>query len=518
MQVQAPNHRWTRFLIAGTLVSAAVAARADDVDRIREKAAELDRAVVRQEFEYAGEGKESNLARIYEDFGDDLLEDNKTETIASAAAATSDPAAKGRLERTHGYLMGERIFSAVAAGWDNARNYDRSAALTVAGSDAELTLNSYESMLANEENRSNRRNWYLASRDLRENSNVFLLNLAIDLDRHAQRLVGNDYDTYLAERYEIDPSSIDSLAREVLESTQAEYEQLLNSVVPVAIPEMTVSELREYDIPYLLRMTHLDETFPDGKYGEVAQRWLSDIGFDSAKTRNLKIADDAHPRRPPKPGTFPVGNGADTGISILKLGGFGDYWNLFGQLGSALFYCHIDPELDLADQRIGSPVIPLIYGALFQNVLTIPQWRQRYLQESDPAQVEAAVAFRNLLDLRESAARYVFYRRIYADSETPPSAYAETMRAATLWHQGATEESDYLLADDMHESGMKLIAAVRAAQLRQHLEEQFGAAWWSSPEAGAWLKSEWAKGFQHSPQDLADAWGLGAASASALVR
>lgn len=518
MQVRATNHRWTRFLFAGALVSAAVGARADDVDRIREKAAELDRALVRQEFEYAGEGKESNLARIYKDFDDDLLEDNKTETLANAAAVTSDPAAKDRLERTHRYLMGERIFHAVAAGWDNARNYDRSAAMTVAGSDVELTLNSYESMLANEKNRSNRRNWYFASRDLRENSNVFILNLAIDLDRQAQQLVGTDYDTYLAERYEIDPGSIDSLAQGVLESTQAEYEQLLNSVVPVAIPEMTVGELREYDIPYLLRMTHLDETFPDGKYGEIAQRWLSDMGFDPGKTRNLKIADDPHPRRPPKPGTFPVGNGADTRISILKLGGFGDYWNLFGQLGSALFYCHIDPELDLADQRIGSPVIPLIYGALFQNVLTIPQWRQKYLQESDPrrwrrrSRSGICSIFGSLPPGMSSTGGSTRIRRRL------PRPTPKPCEAATLWHQGATEESDYLLADDMHESGMRLIAAVRAAQLRAHLEEQFGAAWWSSPEAGAWLKSEWAKGFQHSPQDLANAWGLGAADASALLR
>jgi hypothetical protein len=92
------------------------------------------------------------------------------------------------------------------------------------------------------------------------------------------------------------------------------------------------------------------------------------------------------------------------------------------------------------------------------------------------------------------------------------------MQRARLWHQGATEESNYLLADDQHRSGMKLLAAVRAAQLRAKLAEQFGDSWWSRPEAGAWLKAEWSKGFSRSPQDLMIAWGLGAADASALAR
>ena len=357
MQVPTRNHRWTLFLVVGALVCATADARADEVDRIREKAGELHRDLVSAQFQYA-EGKESNLSRVYKNF-DYLLKDSKTRTLSDAAAAASDPAVKSRLQRLHDYLMGERIFSAVAGAWDNAKNYDRSAAMTVAGVDGELTLSSYESMLAREENRSNRRNLYLASRDLRENSNVFLLNLAIDLDRQAQQLVGKDYDTFLAERYGIDPAEIETLAQQILESTQAEYERLLGAVVPAAMPEMTVSDLREYDIPYLLRMPHLSEAFPAGEQKEVAQRWLADLGFDLKGARNLKIVDEARAGGP-EPGTFAIGNGSDTRIAVPQLGGVSDYWILFGQLGSGLFHYHIAPALELADAKIGSPVLPLL--------------------------------------------------------------------------------------------------------------------------------------------------------------
>lgn len=517
MQVLTRNHRWTLMLVAGALVFSGSIARADEVDRIREKAIELHRDLFTAQFQYAAEGKQSNLARVYKDF-DYLLKDNKTKTISQAASAAKDPALQSRLQRLHDFLMGERIRASVAVAWDNARNYDRSSAMSVAGVDGEVTVNSFESMLAGEESRSNRRNVYLASRELRENSNVFLLNLGIDLDRQAQQLVGKDYDTFLAEQYAIDPAEIEALAQQILDSTQAEYERLLSEVVAAAMPEMSVSELREYDIPYLLRMPHLSETFPQGGHKDVAQRWLADLGLDLKSARNFKISDEARAGRSPVPATFPIANGNDTRISIPSLGGVSDYWNLFGQLGSGLFHYHIAPALEFADAKLGSPVLPFLYGALFQDVLTIPEWRAKYLQGGDPAQVEAALQFRKLLDLRDAAGRYLYYRKMYADSKTPPSAYTELMQRARHWHQGAAEESNYLLADDQHRSGMKLLAAVRAAQLRAKLAEQFGDSWWSRPEAGAWLKAEWSKGFSRSPQELVNAWGLGAADASVLSR
>src|SRR5690606_26339618 len=157
MQVLTRNHRWTLMLVAGALVFSGSIARADEVDRIREKAIELHRDLFTAQLQYAAEGRQSNLARVYKDF-DHLLKDNKTKTISQAASAAKDPALQSRLQRLHDFLMGERIRASVAVAWDNARNYDRSSAMSVAGVDGEVTVNSFESMLAGEESRSNRRN------------------------------------------------------------------------------------------------------------------------------------------------------------------------------------------------------------------------------------------------------------------------------------------------------------------------------------------------------------------------
>jgi hypothetical protein len=504
-------------LCAALLPAAAGTAKADEVDRIREKAGELARAIVSENYSHLAEGKESNLSRVYKDF-DYLLKDSKTAALEDAIGAAGDPVAKGQLERTHQFLIGERIFYPVASSWDNAESYARSASMAVQGSDVELNLNSYQRMLAGAADRSNRRIWYLASRDLRENANVFQLNVSIDLDKHAQEIAGTDYDTFLAGRYQIDPAAIEALAQQVLASTKDEYEALLGKVTPAAIEGMTVAELREYDVPYLLRMSHLDDSFEKGKYQEVAAKWLKDFGIDLRGAKKLRIVDDVRVGKSGEPGTFPLDNGNDTRISLLPVGGLPDYWHLFDQLGRGLFYYHIGPQLGLADARLGSPVIPMTFGALFQEAMATPEWQVKYLEPKDAAEVADGIRFRQLFDLRRAAARYVFYRRMYTDiANNPPSAYATFMQETMLWNHGATEEADYLLCDDQHRSGMALLAAVRAAQLRAHLAGQFGETWWSSPEAGQWLKSQWARGFEKSPGDLFADWGIGDADAAALT-
>ncbi|MEZ4654002.1 MAG: hypothetical protein R3E12_10585, partial [Candidatus Eisenbacteria bacterium] len=318
-QVGTRFNPWVLPFLGGVLLVAASSARADEVDRIREKCGELARAIISERYDHLAEAKDSSLGRVYKDF-DYLLKDSKTSILADATKSASDPAQKHRLERLHEFLMGERIFYAVAPNWDTAESYARSASMAVSGSDVELNLNSFEQMLANADNRSNRRIWYLASRDLRENANVFKLNLYLDLDRKAQELVGTDYDTFLATRYEIDPAALEALCQQVLDSTQEEYQQLLQAVVPVAIDGMTVEDLREYDVPYLLRMHQLDDTFEDGKYENVAGKWLKDFGLDLKNARKLRISDESRIGKSPEPWTFPIANGEDTRISINPLG------------------------------------------------------------------------------------------------------------------------------------------------------------------------------------------------------
>lgn len=503
------------LLIAGAaLTTAGPLQAADEVDRIREKAGELRQQVISAQFDHWAEGKESNLLRVYKDF-DYLLKDSKSQIVQQAAAAATDPEKKDRLQRLDRYMLGERMMYAVAPSLDNMNAYETSATMAVSGTDVELTLRSYRELIGGEENRSNRRIWYLASRDLQENANVFRLNLLIDLNKQAQTLAGTDYPTFLAQCWGIDPAQIQALAEVALSSTEDEYRGLLEAVTAARLEGKGVDDVREYDVPYLLRASHLDDVFQSKKAVETAEKWSKKMGIGLDGYKKLRVRFDTKGTTP-VPSTFPINNDQDTRVTIPQRGGLSDFWNLFWQVGEAEFFVNIDPNASFEARRVGSPLVPMTYGHLFQSLLGDPAWRAEYLKADDADAVSTAVRFRQLHDLRQAAARYLFQTKLYADVKIPPTEYTTMMQAAMLYSQGAQEEANFLTAVDLHHSGLHVLAAARSTQLQRKLAGEFGETWWMNPDAGKWLKQQWAKGYPGPSHDLAAGLGLDASAASAF--
>lgn len=518
MKSSTRTHQIARlaWLSVAAVVALAGAAQAkDEVDRIREKCDELAREVQSEHYSHYGEGKDPNLIRVYKDF-DYLLKDSKNEEIRKALETASDPARKDRLERLDQYLLSQRMLYAVAPSIDNMNRYETTASMAVAGSDVKLTLRTYASMLANEENRTNRRIWYLASRDLEENANVFRLNLLIDLNREARTLADTTYPAFLANMWGLDEARMVALAEESLSSTEAEYQSLLEQVVPTRLEGKEVDELRQYDVPYLLRASHLDDTFRGGKAEDVVGKWLRKMGIDVGSQKRLRVKVEFEPGMAAHAETFPIQMSNDTRIAVPIRGGLPEYWELFWQMGEAQFYYNVDPDRPFEAQRVGSPVVPMTYGYLFQSVLADPAWRAEFLDsKNDETEIQTFVRLNQLHNLRVAAGRYLFQHELHQDLKTPASRYSESMQRAMLWTHGATEEANFLRSADHHASGMYLMAAMLAEQLSQKFQADYGEQWWADANVGKWLKQQWKAGFPSPSADVAIALGVADAGAAA---
>ena len=470
--------------------------------------------MISAQHEHWAEGKESNLLRVYKDF-DYLLKDSKSEIVQQALSSATDPAKKAMFDRLDHFLLGERMVYAVAPSLDNMNSYESSATMAVSGTDVELTLRSYREMIGGEENRSNRRIWYLASRDLQENANVFRLNLLIDLNKQAQTLAGVDYPDFLAETWGLDTAQAKAVAEAALAKTEDEYRSLFETMAAERLEGKTLEDVREYDMPYLLRASHLDETFKEGKKAlDAARKWSKKMGVGLDDYKRLRITFDEKGEAPIS-STYPIKNSEDTRVTIPERGGLSDYWHLFWELGEAEFFVNIDKAATFESQRVGSPLVPMTYGYLFQNLLTNAAWRAEFLDEKDDADaIQAAVRFRQLHDLRQAAARYLFQLELYADLKTPPADYCSAMQAALLYNQGGQEEANFLTAVDLHRSGLFVLAAARASQLQDKLVADFGETWWMEGACGKWLKQQWAKGYPGPTEDLASGLGIEASAVS----
>lgn len=496
----------TGGLALSALALGAVSSEAkEEIDRIREKAAELASSLQTERFSSLAEGKESNLDRVYRDF-DYLLKESKNEAVREALEGASDPDAD-RLRRLDAFLLDGRIVGPIAPNIDNANLYRRDTALSVG--DREVDLRTIELALANEPDRGQRRIMYLASRDLLENFNVFSINLKVDLDKHAQEVAGKDYASFLAESWQIDPAEVEVVCRQVLDATKDEYLALLPQCVDAEFDGLSMEEFREYDRPVLLRARSVDGTFRSGKEIDVADKWLKNLGLGVKGEKKLRLKVESKPGMWPDASVFPIGNSADTRVSMVPMGGLRDYWELFGALGAANFHTQIDGQRPFEHQRLGAPLTPLVYASLFQSVLADPTWRDAYLEVEDAEAVARAARFRQLFEVRQNAARYVFQRQMAAGPEATPTAYAAWMQEALGYAQTSSEESNYLSCQDLHLSGLRTWAAVLAAQVEQKLASQFGEDWWSKGEAGKWLKEQWARGFEVPAPELGAALEIG---------
>lgn len=494
-----------------TLVSGI--SQANEVDRIREKAEELAGKLQSERYSFMGEAKESNLDRVYRDF-DYLLKESKNEIVAEALGAASGSEAD-RLHRLDSFLLHGRIYAPVASSFDNANSYRRDAAISTG--EQEITLQNYEATLAGQSDRTKRRILYLASRDLRENFNVFEINLGIDLDRQSNEITGKSYADFLASTWGIDPAEVEAMCAEVLSATKDEYMSLLPTVIGDALDGMSVDDFREYDRPFLLRAMNVDGTFKSGKEVDTADKWLKDMGLGVKSAKKLRLKIDSKAGMWPEAAVFPVENSKDTRVSMVPMGGVRDYWELFGALGKANFFYNIGDDRPFEYQRIGSPLSPMVYASLFQSVLADAAWRDKYLKVEDAAAVERTVRFRQLFELRLDAAHYIFQRRLVRGENAAPTDYTAWIQENLGYAQTSSEEPNYLLSQDLHRSGLRVWSAILAAQLDEKLTAQFGEDWWSKGEAGKWLKSQWSRGFEVAPTDLGAALEIGTADPTAVV-
>lgn len=504
------------WMLVAFLAGAAPAA--EDTGRIREKCVELWSRVQVARFAAAGEGKEQDLLRVYKDY-DYLLKSSKTDALREAMEKSADPAEKDRLTRLYEYLLSERVAYAVGANTDNMARMARNSATKIGG--ASLTLRSFPSLVANEADRANRRNWYLATRDLLENYNVFLLNHQIDLDTRTREICGGTTAAEFAyRRLELDPVATDSLAARILRETRDEYAGLLAATVTAELGGLALKDLRAYDLPRLLRFATLDPSFPKGKEPEVAGAWLRSLGVDLAGQRALRQSLDPLQGKASEAEVFAVANERDTRLSLVRLGGLPDYLDYFAAVGEAEFYLHISPSLSFEDRFLGSPVLPRAFGLLMQGVFRDAAWRDAHLKIK-PEQEEAAglaLRFCQLYDLRRAAGRHLFQTARRADpTKTGPAEFQKLMEDVLSFSHTASEQSGYLEAEDYGQSGVYLVAAALAEQLRLKLVTDFGPDWHAKAEAGAWLRGQWSRGYQTRMPGLAAAWGLTAVDPGALL-
>ncbi len=276
-----------------------------------------------------------------------------------------------------------------------------------------------------------------------------------------------------------------------------------------------------YHVSWMRRLSPLESTYSKERATEVCLATLSDLGFDLAHERNIRLDLDDRPQKAPRACVIASDPPRVVHLITRAQGGLHDYQAFLHEAGHALHYAGCDPALEYTYRRISRDhALTEIYSYICEAISREPGWHARYFGLSDAQAVENAEAttFLEALLFRryEAKLRYElgFWTRFGEDGGTPVG-YEEFLTEAT----GVHYRRDAFLSD--MDAGFYaadyLRAWIRSAQLRSHLIDTIGEDWWRRTETGDLLRSLFAEGTKPTSEEIATRLGFDAFDTAPLL-
>ncbi len=308
-------------------------------------------------------------------------------------------------------------------------------------------------------------------------------------------------DAYAALRG-LDFEALAAQTQAFLEATDADYQGILDPEL-AAVDLAALGELRRSDLPRLFRAEHLDGPFAAERMVPALRDTLAGMGIDLEAQANVTVDADERPTKSPRAFCSTPRVPGEIYLVVAPVGGRGDYDALFHEAGHTEHYAHVDPALAFEHRHLGDNAVTESFAFLVEHLVADPVWLAEMLGISDPEPFASHARAVKLVMLRRYAAKLAYELALHAphpDLNAMPSRYAELLGGATRveWPPAAW------LSDV--DGGFYVACYLRAWALETHwrdaLHERFGERWYSSSEAGDWLRGLWREGQRLNAEEL----------------
>ena len=375
------------------------------------------------------------------------------------------------------------------------------ATLTATVDGEEIPFRMLRPRLMNEEDRDVRERVEAARNELtEEHLNALQLQAAQVVQRETRRLGADSY----ADLYRSFGFALDDLAeqcRRLLADTEDLWveagDRFFRSRVGLGL-----GEIRRWDVGRAWRGAQWDSAFPRDRMLPALEGTLADLGIDLQAQQNVELDLDERPTKDPRAFCAPIEVPGRVVLVMKPQGGPDDWRALFHEAGHTEHFAHTDASLSPEERRLGDNAVTEGWAMLLEYLTTDPVWLERRLDFPRPYEFAGEGAVQLLWIVRRYAAKLLYELEFHSAEELPAlqPRYVEILGDATKVEPAAT---DYL--GDMDE-GFYASEYLRAwafeAQLRAHLRERFGNAWFSRREAGSLLRELWSEGQKPTADEL----------------
>lgn len=251
-----------------------------------------------------------------------------------------------------------------------------------------------------------------------------------------------------------------------------------------------VNEASRADALALFRAREWDDRFPASSMEREITRQVREMGIDPRASGRIVLDTGEREGKRSRAFCAPVQVPGEVYLVLRPHGGQTDWTTFLHELGHALHFAHMRPDLPMEYRWLGDNSITEGFAMLFDHLMHDRGWLKRYtgLQGAQVAEFERTVALEELHFLRRYCAKLTYEIELYGGAtswESLPDLYAASLTEATTFRYPTADA--FVDVDPRYYAARYLRAWQMQALVTETLRERYDDDWWRNPRSGPWL-------------------------------
>lgn len=274
-----------------------------------------------------------------------------------------------------------------------------------------------------------------------------------------------------------------------LRDTQAMWDEVLPKATKRVLG-MRPDEATRADALALFRAREFDGYFPAAEMEPTILGQVREMGVDPLANGRIRLDTGEREGKRSRAFCAPVRVPDEVYLVLRPHGGQTD-WNTFlHELGHALHFAYMRPDLPMEFRWMGDNSVTEGYAMLFDHLMQDAGWLQRYtrLDKRTTPEFLRAAGLEELHFLRRYCAKLIYETDLYGGTvswDALPDLYVELLTKATGVKYDRADA--FVDVDPRYYAARYLRAWQLQALLTETLVERYDVDWWRNPRAGPWI-------------------------------